>query len=361
MKLKYFLPILFSPFILIPFVLIAIVFVTIMIGSIVMLQLNNNMHNHNFNIEFMNLSEQVLEYKPLVEEIALQEGISEYVPVILAIMMQESGGSGNDPMQVSEAVCGSIGCIDNPYQSIEEGVKNFKRLIEKANGNLLVALQAYNFGSYFIDWINEKGGQYSQELATQFSREMYQKEVSRGRGGMYGCRIGNAKELGSCYGDYLYVQHVLRYLNYGSTLVANPKGWAIPLSIGLNVTSPYGMRLHPIEGVYKMHNGTDYSCNKSHIPIFVVDDGEIVISKYTSKGYGNYVMVKHDDSLYTLYAHMHERFVKEGDIVKKGQVLGTCGTTGSSSGIHLHFEVRTSMTGGHINPESILNSLIASY
>lgn len=355
MKLRYILlPFIFSPFLFIPLVITFVILIAVIATPSLMDMLNEE--DRSYEIEFGSLSELVLAYEPIVREFAKQEGIEEYVPVILAIMMQESGGNGNDPMQVSEAVCGSIGCIKSPMESIEHGVKNFKKLLEKANGDLMLTLQAYNFGSYFIDWVKERGGKYTQELATQFSREMYQKEVSRGRGGMYSCAIGNAKELGSCFGDYLYVQHVLRYLNYGSNLASNPNGWVMPLNIEMRVTSPFGMRT--LKGITRMHYGTDYSCNQSHVPIFSVDEGEVVVSTYNSGGYGNYVIVKHDNSLYTLYAHMNERFVKVGNKVKKGQMLGTCGTTGRSYGIHLHFEVRTTQTGGQIDPESVLRPMV---
>ena len=355
MKLRHIiLPLVFSPFLFIPILVMTVLFVS----AILFTSLSDMFGGHDtgFDFELGELSPLVLEYEPIVRNFAEQEGIAEYVPVLLAIMMQESGGRGHDPMQVSEYYCGRIGCISNPYQSIEQGVKYFKKLIEKANGDLFLAIQAYNFGSGFIDWVKARGGTYTPDLAIQFSKEMYQKEVQRGRGHLYSCAIGNAKELGSCYGDYLYVQHVVRYLS-GNAVVVSGK-FASPLPF-LEVTSPYGMRRNPVTGQYAMHKGTDFSCNKKHIPVFAVADGVVEESMFGKSGsgfggYGNVVLIKHDDSFYTLYAHLHNRLVNKGAKVKKGQTIGTCGSTGQSTGIHLHFEVRTSKHGGQIDPMTFL-------
>lgn len=120
------------------------------------------------------------------------------------------------------------------------------------------------------------------------------------------------------------------------------------------VTSPYGYRNHPIYGVRKFHKGIDISgTNIKNKPILAAADGTVSISKYNSGGYGYYVMVNHgknsDDGKYyaTLYAHMTKLIVKVGQKVKKGDVIGYVGTTGASTGYHLHYEVRrgTSSSG----------------
>lgn len=308
--------------------------------------------------ESVGLSEKVLAYQPIVEQYAIEHGVEEYISIILAIMMQESGGEGTDPMQSSESLCGSVGCIGSPMESIEQGVKHFKNVLEKANGNILVAIQAYNYGTNFISWINERGGEYSLDLAIEYSREMYEKEKSKGRGHLYSCSIGEASSLGSCYGDYMYVQHVMRYTGgeYAGGFGSEYSGtgvWGNPLTIPMKVTSPFGYRIHPITGEYKMHTGVDFSCNKQNIPIKAVDYG-IVVRAGSHGGYGNAVLIQHNDNLYSYYAHLHSIYTYPGQTVDNSTIIGLCGTTGSSTGIHLHLEARVSPDGGHINPAQFL-------
>jgi murein DD-endopeptidase MepM/ murein hydrolase activator NlpD len=118
------------------------------------------------------------------------------------------------------------------------------------------------------------------------------------------------------------------------------------------VNSTFGMRYHPIYHEYRMHTGVDirasYGAN-----IDAADDGTVIISVYSSS-YGNYVVVDHGNGTTTTYAHMSKRLVKVGDKVKQGQVIGLVGSTGNSTGAHLHFEV--SVNGTRKNPLSYYDS-----
>lgn len=125
----------------------------------------------------------------------------------------------------------------------------------------------------------------------------------------------------------------------------------IPIEDLVKVTSHYGYRppVYNAEGVQisggKLHSGIDL-VGKENSRIISVKDGEVIHSGWHNS-YGNSVEIKHinDDGtfFYTLYAHMKDDSlcVKKGDIVKEGQVIGVQGTTGNSTGDHLHFEVRT--------------------
>ena len=104
------------------------------------------------------------------------------------------------------------------------------------------------------------------------------------------------------------------------------------------VTSPFGMRIHPIFGVQRLHTGTDIAAPLG-TPAVAVNDGVVTLAKYSSS-YGNYIMIDHGGGVVTLYAHASELCVTEGDIVKKGDVILRVGSTGWSTGPHLHFEVR---------------------
>lgn len=115
-------------------------------------------------------------------------------------------------------------------------------------------------------------------------------------------------------------------------------GWVLP-SPGL-VTSYFGMRMHPILGYARMHNGVDYNCNTGDA-IRSATDGIVITAEYYG-GYGYAVIVQHANSTSTLYAHLSNIFVQLEEYVVAGEQVGACGSTGLSTGPHLHFEVRIS-------------------
>ncbi|KMY52500.1 hypothetical protein AC623_20370 [Bacillus sp. FJAT-27231] len=188
-----------------------------------------------------NVSPQVMQHLPLVEEYAKKYGIEQYVAIMLALIQQESGGRGNDPMQSSESFCGRVGCITDVETSIDKGVLHFKSVLEKANYDIKLTLQSYNFGGGFIDWIKQRGGTYTLDLAIQFSKEMYAKEKARGRGHLYTCIRQEAKPLGACYGDILYVEAVLKYYNGGVAAIGNGDGTVIQASGAIKKAIEVGM------------------------------------------------------------------------------------------------------------------------
>ncbi|MDR3277397.1 MAG: peptidoglycan DD-metalloendopeptidase family protein, partial [Oscillospiraceae bacterium] len=112
------------------------------------------------------------------------------------------------------------------------------------------------------------------------------------------------------------------------------------------VTSLFGTRLHPLYGYYRSHNGIDIGA-KYGTSILAADSGTVITSAYNSS-FGNYVVISHGNGMTTLYAHMSARKVKEGDGVSTGQLIGLVGSTGASTGPHLHFEVAVS--GSRVNP-----------
>ena len=115
-------------------------------------------------------------------------------------------------------------------------------------------------------------------------------------------------------------------------------GWQWPVPGYYTITSVFGPRIHPITGRPGNHTGTDIAA-PGGTKILSARGGVVTISTYNSS-YGNYVVVQHDNGISTLYAHMNSRAVSEGDVVSQGQVLGYVGTTGSSTGNHLHLEFR---------------------
>jgi murein DD-endopeptidase MepM/ murein hydrolase activator NlpD len=129
------------------------------------------------------------------------------------------------------------------------------------------------------------------------------------------------------------------------------EGGTIP---SINLGSPAGMRFHPIHNTFKMHDGNDYPLPLG-TPISVIKEGEVIRSG-TFGGYGEGVEIQHKDGTRSFYAHLHKRNVKVGDKVSTGTVIGTVGSTGDSTGPHLHFEYND-QNGRLITNPTTLNSI----
>ena len=120
---------------------------------------------------------------------------------------------------------------------------------------------------------------------------------------------------------------------------------------GYRIGSSFGMRFHPILNIERLHAGGDMGA-PSGTPIHAAADGTVVVASERG-GYGLAVVIDHGDSLATLYAHQSALAVSAGDVVKRGDVIGWVGSTGLSTGPHLHLETR--IKGMPVNPEGIVD------
>lgn len=135
--------------------------------------------------------------------------------------------------------------------------------------------------------------------------------------------------------------------NGGSTVGTGNLVWP---SYCTYITSRQGPRVHPITGKYKNHGGTDIGASYGSA-IYAADSGKVVSSSDGwNGGWGNYVMIDHGNGMQTLYAHMSSRAVSVGQTVKRGQTIGYVGSTGMSTGPHLHFEMY--VNGSRIDPQT---------
>ncbi|MDQ3147282.1 MAG: M23 family metallopeptidase, partial [Actinomycetota bacterium] len=116
------------------------------------------------------------------------------------------------------------------------------------------------------------------------------------------------------------------------------------------LTSPFGNRTHPIYGDVRLHAGMDFGAPSGTV-IFAAGDG-VVVAAGRRGGYGNAVIIDHGNGLATLYGHQRLFIVKEGQRVRKGDAIGEVGSTGNSTGPHLHFEVRR--LGAPVDPLAYL-------
>ncbi len=131
-----------------------------------------------------------------------------------------------------------------------------------------------------------------------------------------------------------------------STQAPSSSGWIKPLK-SYTFTSPFGMRLHPIKKKWLMHEGVDMSAPQG-TPIYAAKAGKVTVTSYQEGGAGYYVSINHGDGFASIYMHMTHYIVKPGQYVSTGQVIGYVGSTGGSTGPHLHFGI--SYKGEYVNP-----------
>ena len=117
------------------------------------------------------------------------------------------------------------------------------------------------------------------------------------------------------------------------------------------VTSPYGWRVHPIYGDWRFHNGIDLA-GRSGTPVVATRSGTVTEARYSPTG-GYFVTIDHHDGFKSQYLHLTHFIVSPGDTVTAGQVVGYMGTTGASTGVHLHFTI--TYNGSGVNPADYIN------
>lgn len=119
-------------------------------------------------------------------------------------------------------------------------------------------------------------------------------------------------------------------------------------------TSEFGSRIHPISNELTFHAGIDIAANMG-TPIYAAFDGKVLVADY-DKWNGNYMKIKHENGLMTVYCHCDSLNVKKGENIRAGEVIGYVGSTGSSTGPHLHFELRIDNVS--FNPQIALNEAL---
>lgn len=121
-------------------------------------------------------------------------------------------------------------------------------------------------------------------------------------------------------------------------------------------TSEFGVRIHPIDGDLRFHAGTDIAA-PTGTPIYAAFDGIVIESEY-DKWNGYHIKLQHDNDIMTVYCHCEKLNVKKGEVVRAGEIIGTVGSTGSSTGAHLHFELRINNVS--YDPQSVLDEAVSA-
>ena len=341
------------------------IFVCVVIFSIPILitasSSSTSEYGANCNIDESKLNDNVKALKPLIEvEMEKQElDVDEHLGYVLALLMQESKGVGNDPFQASESKCKVVGCIKTVEESIEQGLKVYKAKIKaikdrELNYTIELHYQSYNYGVGYLEWLKQKSySGYTEENA---------KEYSIKKCGLAGTSPETAvnEDKSACYGDYKYVEHIKQYLTCEESIVAFSGEFTCPYKKKSTMTQAYANPNSMYSNGY--HLGVDLSSGTG-TEILSISNGKVVKAVDNSNaGYGTYIMIQSKKDLFIIYGHMIEGSLKvnKGDNVKAGQVIGLEGSTGFSTGSHLHLETRKNIIEYQdlqytYNPQSLFN------
>ena len=137
----------------------------------------------------------------------------------------------------------------------------------------------------------------------------------------------------------------------GTVLTYDGGTFKFPLASYTRISDDYGNRIHPTLGIEQFHNGVDFAAPKG-TAIYAAYDGQVVAATY-SNTMGNYVMIDHGGGLYTIYMHASALYVSKDDVVVRGETIAAVGSTGRSTGNHLHFSVRKD--GAYTSPWNYLS------
>ena len=204
---------------------------------------------------------------------------------------------------------------------VEAKKQERQQLLEKARTDQATAIQA-------IEEL-EAASQNVKAMIQQRQAERAAQAAAAAAAAAAAQQAGGGDASGGGYADYVV----------GSGALSWPTG-------GREITSDYGGRYHPIWGRYIFHDGIDIAADYGE-PVHAADGGVVVYAGWIS-GYGNAVIIDHGNGISTLYGHNESLTVSEGEGVSKGSVIAYAGSTGNSTGPHVHFEVREN--GDPVNP-----------
>ena len=145
------------------------------------------------------------------------------------------------------------------------------------------------------------------------------------------------------FASYNEIENLIK--NQGQKLACIPAIQPVSNKDLTRIASGFGMRIDPVYGTPKMHKGLDFTAPQG-TPIYATGDGTVEVAGETGNGYGNHVLINHGYGYETLYGHMVRVKAREGQKVKRGEVIGWVGSTGKSTGPHCHYEV-------HINGQEV--------
>jgi len=269
-------------------------------------------------------------------ELALAEAVAEYnrmnelVKTRLQVMYKSSSTTMLDTLLESKSPVEFYERLH--YMSvISENDSKLIQELEEARQDVELKKRLQEQAKEFLEEKASEKEERLRELST--SRSQIEGEISRSKK-----EIANLeKEIDKQIEESKRLNSVIKSLSTKKKYAGGSMTWPCPSSY--TITSSYGMRKHPVLRKYKMHTGIDIAADKG-ASIVAANSGTVIMAHYDTNGYGNMVVIDHGGGITTLYGHASKLLVKVGQEVKAGAVIAKVGSTGLSTGNHLHFEVR---------------------
>ena len=289
------------------------------------------------NIRLKNLYKNIDTYNPLIKLFFSSENINSFREKLMNM---------NKFLQIDKDVIEKVfDNIDNIKaknisvegikKTIQEKIKFINDKIEENDKNLNLLESEKEMKEKEIEEINR----LSNELQNQYSNLSGEKKLIQ-------------EEIVKLHQDNYKIQEELK--KYLEKLNENNKGINSKVNYGKylkpvsgTITSKYGKRVHPITKKESFHSGVDIANNEG-TNIVASLSGVVVSAGWYNSVYGNVVIINHGNNIQTFYGHLSKVLVKKGQEVKQGEVIAKMGTTGLSTGPHLHFEIR--INGEHVDP-----------
>lgn len=284
------------------------------------------------------LEKQIAEAKEHLRqtELALAQATADYnqmnelVKTRLQVMYKNSETTMLDTLLSSGSVVEFYERL-HYMQVISENDNKLMQQLEEARLDVELKKQMQEQAKEILE---QKLGEREERLQQiKTSRARVEGEISRSKKEIQQLE----KEIDKQLEESKRLESKIKTLMTKQKYVGGSMTWPVPSSY--RITSSFGMRKHPILRKNKMHTGVDIGADKG-ASIVAANSGTVIMAHYDKNGYGNMVVIDHGGGITTLYAHASKLLVKVGDKVKSGQTIAKVGSTGLSTGNHLHFEVR---------------------
>ena len=292
----------------------------------------------------INLSETTLQWLPDVIRETEEQGVPELLPFVMAIIEVESRGTGTrDIMQSSESLGLPVNTLTE-QDSIRQGVTYLRQARQLARDlgieDIWAAIQSYNFGLSYLLWLTSNNQSHSTDTAYQFSRDILAPRLGNTTGITYSYINAVSLADGRTYlflngGNFHYTALVGQFIQIHMGGGDGTFIWPTPGHT--RITSPFGLRPSPGGIGSTNHGGIDIGAPMG-AQIVASASGEVTASGWGG-GFGNMIIIDHGNGYRTLYAHNSVNHVTVGQFVMQGQIIGLVGSTGNSTGPHLHFEI----------------------
>ena len=274
----------------------------------------------------MRISESEQKIADLIEEI---DNNNEILEERLRVMYMNGTGGYLEIILNAENLIDALTRMDMIQLIVKSDVELLKSISEQKAEveELKIAQETRRHELTAI--INDLNAKQQEVLVASRSKENYMASLQTNIEEMQRQESAMEEQSKQIEKDIIAAQRAVEYAG-GEML------WPVPGNY--EITSPFGGRIHPITGVWSNHGGTDIRAPYG-TPIVAANSGEVIYAGY-HYSYGNYVIVDHGGGIATLYGHCSKLLVSKGQAVSKGETIALIGSTGESTGNHLHFEVR---------------------